>query len=82
MAETIKMSVKYSSKFYSRSLTLLIPILELINGGYIYGIYLKQYDRDKRLARIVDSPFHYADGNEASFVISRQGVLDSWDHPA
>jgi hypothetical protein len=28
------MSVKYSSKFHSRSLTLLIPILELINGGY------------------------------------------------
>ena len=51
-------------------------------GGHIleypcsYRIYLKQYDRDKRLARIVDSPFHYADGNEASFVISRQGVSD------
>jgi hypothetical protein len=28
------MTVKDSSKFYSRSLTLLIPILELINGGY------------------------------------------------
>jgi DNA repair protein RadA len=51
-------------------------------GGHIleypcsYRIYLKQYDRDKRLARIVDSPFQFADGSEASFVISRQGVSD------
>jgi DNA repair protein RadA len=51
-------------------------------GGHIlehpcsYRIYLKQHNRDRRLARVVDSPFHFADYNEASFVISKRGVSD------
>jgi DNA-binding MarR family transcriptional regulator len=41
------MSVKYSSKFYSRSLTLLIPILELIHGGYTISKISKKINLDK-----------------------------------
>jgi predicted transcriptional regulator len=41
------MSVKYSSKFYARSLTLLIPILELINGGYTISKISKKINLDK-----------------------------------
>ena len=41
------MPVKYSPKFYSRSLTLLIPILELINGGYTISKISKKINLDK-----------------------------------
>jgi predicted transcriptional regulator len=41
------MSVKYSSKFYSRSLTLLVPILELIHGGYTISKISNKINLDK-----------------------------------